>query len=93
MIIDIENMIGKENVKVEERPDLKPVYKIDGLDLGTYILINFTTKRKVIPELEKNILSPVAIKEFLKRYILLNLTTESKKTNKTKLKEKNVEQS
>ena len=93
MISDVESLVGKENVKVEERPDLKPVRKIDGLSLGTYVLINFTTERKIIPELEKNVLSSISIKEFLKLYILLNLTTESKKTNKTKLKEKNAEQS
>ena len=74
--------------KVEEK-NWKPVYKISKLSKATYILIYFTSERQKAKELEKNILQ-TAPKDFLNRYLLLNL--EDEKKNKIKLKKKDAKQ-
>ena len=89
MITDIENMMGKENVKVEEKK-WKPVDKVKKLTKGSYTLIYFNSERKKVEELKKNVLQSVP-KEVLNRYKLLNLTDESNKIKLIK-KDKDVKQ-
>nr|CAG8433651.1 12613_t:CDS:2 [Entrophospora candida] len=77
MIGDIEGFLGKENIeKIEERPDLKPVRKIDGLSLGNYVLINFTAETKMIPELEKNV-KEIEEKKISRTYLKLEVPNPS----------------
>jgi ribosomal protein S6 len=86
MIKNTEELLGKENiVKVEEK-DWKPVYKISKLKESKYILIYFNSERPKAKELEKNVLQ-TAPKDFLNRYLLINL--EDEKRNKIKLIKKN----
>ncbi len=88
MISDMEGLLGKENIEKVEEKNWKPVYKISQLDEAAYILIYFTSERPKAQELEKKILQ-TAPKDFLNRYLMLNL--EDEKRNKIKLK-KNAEQ-
>lgn len=92
MLKNMEEFLGKENIEKVEEKDWKPVYKISKLNEGNYVLIYFTAERPQAKELEKNILQ-TAPKEFLNRYLLINLADE--KRNKIKLtkkdKDKNVE--
>jgi hypothetical protein len=55
---------------------------------GSYLLIYFNSKREKAKELEKKVLQSTP-KEFLNRYLLLNLEDEPK--NKIKLNKKDVE--
>jgi len=55
------------------------------LSVGNYILIYFASERSKAKELEKNILQS-APKDFLNRYLLINL--EDEKRNKIKLTKK-----
>ena len=89
MINSMESLLGKENIEKVEEKDWKPVYKISKLGQATYILIYFTSERQKAKELEKNILQ-TAPKDFLNRYLLLNL--EDEKKNKIKLKKKDAKQ-
>ena len=79
----MKEFLGKENIEKIEEKNWKPVYKITKLDKSTYILIYFTSERQKAKELEKNILQ-TAPKDFLNRYLLINL--EDEKKNKIKLK-------
>ena len=88
MINNIETLLGKENIVKVEKKDWKPVYKISKLNEGNYVLIYFNSERTKAKELEKNVLQ-TAPKDFLNRYLLLNL--EDEKSNKINLK-KNAEQ-
>jgi len=56
--------------------------------VGNYLLIYFKSAREKAKELEKNILQ-TAPKEFLNRYLLLNLEDEPR--NKIKLNKKDAE--
>jgi ribosomal protein S6 len=89
MINNMKDFLGKENIEKVEEKNWKPVYKISKLGQATYILIYFTSERSKAKELEKNILY-TAPKDFLNRYLLLNL--EDEKRNKIKLKKKDAEQ-
>ncbi|WNE41082.1 MAG: hypothetical protein mread185_000539 [Mycoplasmataceae bacterium] len=85
LIANIENFLGKENIEKIEEKDWKPVFKINKLKDGFYILINFISKRVKVKELEKDILQTTS-KDFLNRYLLLNL--EDEKNLKIKLTKK-----
>jgi ribosomal protein S6 len=85
MVKNMEELLGKENIKKVEEKDWKPVYKINKLKEGKYLLIYFNSERQKAKELEKNILQ-TAPKEFLNRYLLINLADE--KRNKIKLTKK-----
>lgn len=85
----MESLLGKENIEKVEEKDWKPVYKISKLNESNYVLIHFNSARPQAKELEKNILQ-TAPKEFLNRYLLLNL--EDEKKNKIKLIKKDVKQ-
>ena len=77
MIIDMENIIGKENLKVEEK-DWKPAY-----DQGNYVLFYFNSAREKAKQLQEKILKSISNKDLIKRRLLLNLAYEKK--NKIKL--------
>ncbi|MCE8163652.1 MAG: DnaJ domain-containing protein [Candidatus Moeniiplasma glomeromycotorum] len=89
MLADIESIMGKENIKVEEK-NWKPAEKIKKLDKGSYVLVYFNSERKKAEELKKNVLQSVP-KEVLNRYKLLNLTDEISKIKLIK-KNKDVKQ-
>ena len=85
MVKNMEELLGKENLEKVEVKDWKSVYKISKLKEGKYLLIYFNSERQKAKELEKNILQ-TAPKEFLNRYLLINLADE--KRNKIKLMKK-----
>ena len=89
MMKDMENLLGKENIEKIEEKKWKPVYQISKLVNGNYLLVYFKSPREKAKELEKNILQS-APKNFLNRYLLINLEDEPK--NKIKLNKKNAEQ-
>ena len=82
MIKNMEEFLGKENLEKIEVKDWKPVYKISKLKEGNYVLVYFISERPRAKELEKEILQ-AASKDFLNRYLLINL--EDEKRNKIKL--------
>ncbi|CFW92928.1 Putative 30S ribosomal protein S6 [endosymbiont DhMRE of Dentiscutata heterogama] len=93
MIKNIQEILGKENITKVEEKDWKPAYKINTLKTGKYVLIYFNSARPQAKEMEKNVLQ-TAPKDFLNRYLLVNL--EDEKKNKIKLinkKDKDAEQS
>jgi len=61
------------------------------LNVGNYILIYFASERLKAKELEKNILQS-APKDFLNRYLLINLEDEKRNKIKLKKKDKDAEQ-
>ena len=86
MIKNLEELLGKENIEKIEEKDWKPVY----IEEGSYVLINFSSPREKIKQLEKELIKlKSSVETFLDRYLLINL--ENEKINKTKLKEKNAE--
>ena len=85
----MKDFLGEEKITKVEEKNWKPVYIISKLSKATYILIYFTSERQKAKELEKNILQ-TAPKDFLNRYLLLNL--EDEKKNKIKLKKKDAKQ-
>ena len=88
-ISEITKKTGEENLEKVETTGLKTSYKINSLTSGTYVLINFNSSRKIAHEIEKEILEK-SPKNFLNRYLLINLEKENKITEK-KTREKNVE--
>ena len=89
MMKDMENLLGKENIEKIEEKNWKPVYQISQLGVGNYLLVYFKSAREKAKELEKNILQS-APKNFLNRYLLINLEDEPR--NKIKLNKKDAEQ-
>lgn len=85
LIGNMEGLLGKENIEKVEEKDWKPAFKINKLKDEFYILINFISKRTKAKELEKNVLQATS-KDFLNRYLLLNL--EDEKNLKIKLTKK-----
>jgi ribosomal protein S6 len=85
LIENMEVLLGKENIEKIEEKDWKPAFKINKLKDEFYILINFISKRTKAKELEKNVLQATS-KDFLNRYLLLNL--EDEKNLKIKLTKK-----
>lgn len=85
LIGNMESLLGKENVEKIEEKDWKPAFKINKIKDGSYVLVNFVAKRTKAKELEKDILR-TASKDFLNRYLLLNL--EDEKNLKIKLTKK-----
>lgn len=85
MIESIEKVLGKENIEKIEEKDWKPAFKISKLKDGYYVLFNFISKRSKAKELEKEVLQYIS-KDFLNRYLLINL--EDEKNLKIKLTKK-----
>jgi len=84
MIDSIEKVLGKDNLEKIEEKSWKPVYQINQIVTATYLLIYFRAEREKIQELKKDVLQTIP-KNFLNRYLLINLTDESKlKINKYK---------
>ena len=85
LIGNMENFLGKKNIEKIEEKDWKVAFKINKLKDEFYVLINFISKRNKAKELEKDILQSLS-KDFLNRYLLLNL--EDEKNLKIKLTKK-----
>jgi ribosomal protein S6 len=92
MIESIEKVLGKDKLEKIEEKNWKPAYRISQILTATYLLIYFKAEREKVQELKKNILKTTP-KNFLDRYLLLNLTDESKlKINKYKKEKEDAEQ-
>jgi len=92
MIESIEKVLGKDNLEKIEEKNWKPAYRISQITTSTYLLIYFRAEREKVQEIKKHILHTIP-KNFLNRYLLINLTDESKlKINNYKKEKEDAEQ-
>ncbi|CAI2161869.1 5534_t:CDS:2 [Funneliformis geosporum] len=63
MIKNLEELLGKENIEKIEEKDWKPVY----IEEGSYVLINFSSPREKIKQLEKELIKLKSSRKMLNK--------------------------